>query len=69
MALVTKCDRCGKVYKKNRKMYGAALLRNVTVYSTQNNRVCDYDLCDACFDDFFIFMNSVKPEEAADEMS
>lgn len=69
MATVTKCDRCGKVYKKNTKLYGAAVLKNVAAFSQQNNRMCNYDLCDGCFDDFFIFMQGANQKEVANEMS
>lgn len=66
MSTVKQCDRCKKYYKKN-KLKGdnwAALSLLETIKICDENGRYDYelDLCDDCFEAFFIFLNPKEEE-------
>lgn len=60
--IANKCDRCGKYYDKNRiekTSRGITQTRigvGICYRTSSGDRIDNYDLCDACQEDFLEFM-------------
>lgn len=58
MAIVHKCDRCGRYYDGF----------NNTVESSSYDSDDSYDLCDECIVDFYEFIRGVSPKTLSEKL-